>query len=77
MAAFTTRVPVYLPDRTTIGTAEVNVERGTAVIRIQSDSDLMELMSEDLVAFSVVLLRRDRVQEIQDNKGEKTDGTSS
>lgn len=75
--AVNTRIPVYLPDRTKIGSAQVNVEQGTAVITIQADSDLMELMAEDLLALSVVYLARDRVQEIENNRGEKTDGTTS
>jgi hypothetical protein len=75
------RVPVYLPDQTKIGTAQVNVERGTAVISIQADSDLMELMVEDLIAISIMYLAKDRVHEIKEahiiERGEKSDGTST
>lgn len=67
-----THVPVYLPDRTEIGTAKVDVEQGTAVISIQSDSNLAELLSEQLVAFSVVYMGDER---IESNQGEETDGS--
>lgn len=58
-------VPVYLPDETRAGTATINVETGVAVITIQSDSDLMEMLSEGIVGLSIVYL---------DAKKEKTDG---
>lgn len=57
-------VPVYLPDHTKIGTARVDVKSGTAVIMIQTDSSLAELIQESLVGFSVVFLDRDAVEEV-------------
>lgn len=56
------KVPVYLPDRTLIGSADVNLEDGLAMITIQSDSNLAEFLSEGLVGFSVVHLSEERVE---------------
>ena len=69
-----TSVPVYLPDRTKIGTARVDVTNGTATIKIQSDSDLMELLGENLVGFSVMYLGAERLE--RKTEGEETDGSS-
>jgi len=69
-----TYVPVYLPDRTKIGTAHVDITNGTATIKIQSDSDLMELLGENLVGFSVMYLGAERLE--RKTEGEETDGST-
>lgn len=62
MVQIKTNVPVYLPDRTLIGSADINVEDGLMMVTIQSDSNLAEFMSEDLVGLSVVHLSEERVE---------------
>ena len=57
-----TKVPVYLPDRTVIGSAEINLEDGIAMVTIQSDSNFAEFMSEGLIGLSVVHLSSEKVE---------------
>lgn len=68
-------IPVYLPGKTLIGTARVDVSNGTAVITIQSDSSLMDLMGENLIGLSVVYMSAERIEE-NTTEGEETDGTT-
>lgn len=63
-----TNLPVYLPDETVIGSADVNIEDGIMMIQIRSDSNLAEFVSENLVGFAVVHLSAERVE-----KKEETD----
>lgn len=76
MAEEVVPVPVYLPDRTQVGTAVVNVEDGTALISIQGDSGLMALFRADVAGISIMYMDRNRAEEIQNKQGEKTDGTN-
>lgn len=58
-------IPVYLPDTTIVGTAVVNVESGTAVIKVQLDNILhAELIQESLVGLALVYIERDAVEEV-------------
>lgn len=66
-------IPVYLPDRTEVGTAVVDTSSGVATITLHGDSKIMELFKEDLVGLSVVYLDRNRAEEILTQEGEKTD----
>lgn len=57
-----TNLPVYLPDKTVIGSADVNIEDGIMMIQIRSDSNLAEFVAENLVGFAVVHLSDERVE---------------
>lgn len=69
-------VPVYLPNRTEVGQAEIDVAAGIATIKIQSDSSLMKLLEEDLVGLSVVYFGAipETTQEENATEGEETNG---
>lgn len=66
------KIPVYLPDDTRVGTATINVADGIATIKIQADSSVAELIQESLVGLSIVYLNRDAVEEVL-NKENKSD----
>lgn len=57
-------VPVYLPDRTIVGSAVVDVKSGTAVITLQTDSSLAEIIQENLVGLSVIYMNRELAEDI-------------
>lgn len=61
-------VPVYMPDRTIIGHASVDVESGTAVIKLEANNTLAKLIQESLVGLSVVILDRDAVEVIMNEE---------
>lgn len=61
-------VPVYLPDRTVVGTAYVDIEAGTAVIKLEANDTLAKLIQESLVGLSVVILDRDAVEVIMNEE---------
>ena len=48
-------VPIYLMNKTVIGSAVLEVESGKATITIQTDSNLVELMEEHLIGFGVII----------------------
>lgn len=62
------KIPVYLPDDTQVGTASINVEDGTATIKLKANSFVAELIQESLVGLAVVYLARDAVEEVQNKE---------
>lgn len=69
-------IPVYLPDRTQVGYAEIETVGNITHIDIQvpANSPLAELTKENLVGLSVMYMDRNQAEEIINKEGEETDG---
>lgn len=62
------RIPVYLPDMTIIGTAITNVDANTATIKITADNpSVIKLIQESLVGVALVYMGA-APEELTDNK---------
>lgn len=73
------KVPIYLPDRTVIGDAEISDDGRLIKTTIYHDSPIGELLSENLVGFSIMYMSneaRDRAEEHKENKDDESDQLS-
>lgn len=70
-------VPVYLPDRTEVGRAKINLEDGTATIEIKADSKVAQLLQDNLSGISVMHFDRDAAEEVLNTEGETDDNATA
>ena len=59
-------VPVYLPDRTEIGIAEIDVVTGSTLITIENDTTLTSMIQANVIGLSMVFLDKDAAETIID-----------